>query len=387
MSDFCKACTEQKLKDSYKNVDENPGSKKEFEESLQAMLDSVFADRCVTSSTVVTGQQKQGQKKRNIWGANSQEYINEIPMGNDTTSFACEDLVLMASNHAVAKRSIVNILSCSCASTEVNIGLRNKMRIRLRRVTCKGALRLAQDIVADVNMITGVTSEQQNEITQVTENFLTETMDTIRQNIERNAPSGDKTISNAFTNIKEDNVRNAAANAVSSLRLDAFGDNVMDIVIEDSDIGGNCEFSQNIVLEVVAKQILKNAMGNIMEDTSVSDVVKDFKATKTVIQDEDPYVNQEWKLPEMKEMSDPGPGKGMYIASIVCFVVILLGVGIVFYVKFRKAKFATNLQSQQSYQQYDQAMVQSLSNNPGLVTQYLHNHPYPYGPQSQPRMY
>lgn len=284
---FCQECPEipeTPPLDNNANVDED-----EFQESVKEIFKLLQADACEYKSDVQTGTQtvESGSGSVGLFGigADYAATSEEIPVGTNITEIGCETIDITARNYTQSKSNIVNILSCSCSSTSVDTSLRQKMKIILKGVRCEGNLMLSQQIKADVNMVNEISAEQETAIQDVTKQFLASTIDTLIQDIENSGGSSEVSVTASSTELKEEMVATSASTTLSQIAAIINSQQEMEIVITDSFIGGDCSFDQNLVLKVIASQILSTSLKTYLESLSLTEVTESMTVTKTKEQD------------------------------------------------------------------------------------------------------
>lgn len=321
MSSFCQECKGQNLSDTYKNLSEDdPVTEETATQAMKEVLNAMGVDSCRTTYSDIVGQKRQKHQQATLWGGSYKRDNSDVAIGKKTTSIGCEEIVAIAKKYNYAKRSIVNILSCSCASTKVDISLRNKLKIRLRRVRCRDGIKSIQTIMSNVNMVQSVSSAQQNEIASVVQQFLKDTSDTLQTSIQDALPSGEKTMMMDTKNINDEMINNATQNTMAEMNFSAMGNNVLEIDIEDTDVGGVCEFSQNIVIDIIAKNVLESAMGNIIKSANLSDVISETIMTKEEKHDVNKFKGaSDWQLG-----MNAGEAAVSIVGGIACVIFILV---------------------------------------------------------------
>lgn len=198
----------------------------------------------------------------------------------DTYSVGCENITVTAIKYVQTKRSIMNVLNCSCTNINQQTSAINSITFESfnSKILCN--IDIDQNIVVKNVVSSNITDTMKTEIQKVTTDLMTYTVDQlISTDTELSStPEGNKTVTSIYNEINSDEVSNTIKYNISQMLQSVTGQNNLVIKIHDTIMEGTtCKFHQNIILELIATNIINSAMTTLANLTSTTQAITDIK--------------------------------------------------------------------------------------------------------------
>lgn len=230
-------------------------------------------DPTITSSSTFVG----------LLGYMSSSYAETGGIETDSSSLGCEQIAVTAIQYAQTKKSIVQILNCSCTTINTSTIANNTIKITSYNSQWDCDLNISQNIDINVVSLNEITEQQKVDISSLTSTFLQNSVENlITSSSELGSTSdGQKTINDINTNITEETLINQATTTVNEMITSTSVGNQIEIELHDSLLTGEeCNFDQNILLDITARNILSSSLSTLFENQSIQDAISEISTTQ-----------------------------------------------------------------------------------------------------------
>jgi hypothetical protein len=198
-----------------------------------------------------------------FFGADGKINVNIGTKDVKGSANGCESIIAMNEEY----RKTINNVKCTFESiksesknTLISI---NKINVKAP-VKCKGDLNINQIISTKSLAATQLTTEQIQEITNNVVDGLKSTSDVMYKEKSGfgSTPPGDKILSNIQSELNSTDIQNKIKENVQTSLNNLFDNNELNILYP-VDVGGNCNFNQSIISEVVASTVVNDSFNNM----------------------------------------------------------------------------------------------------------------------------
>ena len=200
----------------------------------------------------------------------------------NTSSIGCEQVAVTALSYVQTKESIVQTLNCSCTTIDQSSTAVNSITIEAHdnsKILCN--ITVDQSINLNTIISSQISSNTISQIQSLTTNYLTSSVNSLLNTNTQagSTPTGSKSVTDVVNEINSTEISNQINQTIVNMLQSVSGTNNITIKLYNSILSGTqCTFTQNIILDLVATNILSSAM-NIAYNTSTFQQA--FNATST----------------------------------------------------------------------------------------------------------
>lgn len=285
----------------YTPPNEQSFTEEEFQEAMASLTSTVLKnDTPCSTSTIATTYPPEMQcsegNEFNMIEAGGFEYFS-IPTGNQTcqvieqdpssvsSTLGCESLAVSAALFAQTKKSIAEILNCTCNMTTLNLELSNFMKV-INYGTMNCDLSMNQNIEGGIKIIGELSESQVNEIANLSKNFVDNSMQSIldRESEMGSTPTGDTTLQMKMSQLNEETSVQQMTTSINEIMMNIKFGNTMIFENFGTITGKSCVFDQNILINLVSEAILTKGIETAIS-TDIFTEIKDIIETNRTLKD------------------------------------------------------------------------------------------------------
>jgi len=256
----------------------------ELEDAASTILDTLGADTCEYSQSADSGDifdSGSVSTKVKSWVASGElkvqgpRYIEGAT--SNTTSIGCENIAVAAQSFIQTQKAITEVLACSCTLLDTSIITNNTISINAENSTIDcGYFEISQNTTLNVVVANQQTQETTAKIKEMTENSLNTIMDTlIDSRTELGAtPSANKSVQSVTDTIQSESFASTINKNITAMYTAINVGQTVSINLSNTVWRGDrCTITQNILLDLVVTNMLSNTLTNLLESTTVTDVL------------------------------------------------------------------------------------------------------------------
>lgn len=193
-----------------------------------------------------------------------------------TSAIGCEQIAVTAVRYVQTKKSIMEILNCSCTNIDQSAVATNKVRLVAHGSVIDCDLVINQEIQIKTIALNEVSTEMKQEIERLTTDFLDFSIDKMVTDSGEmgKTPSGQKSVTDLKTELNSEETQRQINENITNMIQTINADNEIVVEIHDSVLSGSsCKMDQNILLEVVATNILSSSMDLLFKSQEFKDIM------------------------------------------------------------------------------------------------------------------
>lgn len=215
---------------------------------------------------------------------------------NTTSAIGCETLTVMSEKVRQATSNVSCLLNKSSKTDTLNMRAGNAVIFKaedggILTVNCAGAaggqLKIQQDIQMKVVFISQMSDEEVNEITKQVDSAIKDVVDVMKnQDAGLNAVvQGSKTFSDKISDITSDSYQSSAKENIKKFEVKLTANNDIEFIARGGVVvgdrfypstlnitAGQCNFTQNMVIDLLAQNIVESTFIQTFDDLFKTDV-------------------------------------------------------------------------------------------------------------------
>lgn len=237
------------------------------------------------------------------------------------TTVGCEQLTVAAVRFVQTKKSIMQVLNCVCTNLDLQAAAINNFDLVAYNSELKCNVVVNQTINVKMVATNEVTNEIKQEIQRVTTEFISMATDALlATKTEAGAVvQGQKAFSSVSQELNSEETTQQISENITKMMQTATTGNTIRMEIHDSILSGSqCTFDQDIVLNLVATNILSSVMDTFFKSDSFTAAMTEIK------QSTEQEATGVATIVEEQGKAAAGSQKLMIIAGIIVAVIILI---------------------------------------------------------------